>query len=115
MFFFYTPCTLKTHPVPFHHFLSYQRLPSPLKIDDEARRAGVITTSLPLSETVSTELTGLFVEKPPENVVAVAGQRGRPTNKHYLPDYPRGATSDVLGYLLQELTSPSSPRWTPPL
>lgn len=27
-----------------------------------------------LSESASTELTGLFLEKPPDNIVAVAGQ-----------------------------------------
>lgn len=75
-FFFFTPCTLETHPAPFHHLcFLYRRLSSSLKIDDGARGAGVITTSLLLSEPTSTELTGLFVEKPPENVVAVAGQK----------------------------------------
>lgn len=34
--------------------------------------------------------------------------------KHYLTDYPQGVTLGVFGHLLQEPTSPSSPRWTPP-
>lgn len=75
VFFSFTPCTLETHPAPFHPLFLYRHLSSSLKIDDEARGAGVITTSLLLSEPISTELTGLFVEKPPENVVAVAGQK----------------------------------------
>lgn len=106
----FSPCT----PSPLLPFSFIQPPVFPTKNSRWKKGAGVITTSLPLSEPVSTELTGLFVEKPPENVVAVAGQKGRPANKHCVTDFPWGVTLDVFGHLLQEPTSPSSHGWILP-
>lgn len=46
-----------------------------LKIDFKIERLSEIISFSVFSEPGSTELTGLFVEKPPENMVAVAGQK----------------------------------------
>lgn len=126
MCFFFTPCTLETHPAPFHHLFFFYIpalvfLTKNRRWSERSRRNNNLSASFRAHfHWAHWALCGEAARK--------CGRRGRsemtgcqvtrhtsqPANKHWLTDYPQGVTLGVFGHLLQEPTSPSSPRWTPP-